>query len=71
MVFHGKKKDMQLSSDTIKTGDLERLKEQLDDAYANLNYVVEPMLIDSWIYEIKAASLRYEFYLNQLKRTPS
>lgn len=47
---------------------LEQLNNQIKSAYANLNYVTEPALIDSWIYEINAASLRYEFALNQLKK---
>ncbi len=47
--------------------ELERLKERVSCAYDNLNNVVDPLLIDSWIYEINAAQLRYQFCLQQLK----
>lgn len=47
---------------------LEILSKQIATAYANLNYVTDPVLIDSWIYEINAASLRYEYILSQIKQ---
>ncbi|MGN0170965.1 MAG: DUF2508 domain-containing protein [Lachnospiraceae bacterium] len=70
MLFFKKPKSIPLSASVINTNDareLSRLKDQVSAAYANLNYVTEPALIDSWIYEINAASLRYESYLNHVK----
>ena len=48
--------------------EIERLKERVSCAYDNLDNVVDPLLIDSWIYEINAAQLRYQFCLQQLKQ---
>lgn len=48
--------------------ELEKLKERVNCAYDNLDNVVDPLLIDSWIYEINAAQLRYQFCLQQLKQ---
>lgn len=50
--------------------EIEKLKEKVSSAYANLDHVVDPLLIDSWIYEINAAQLRYQFCLQQLKNSP-
>lgn len=60
-------KDITSDPSTLKDT-LDQLNNQIKSAYANLNYVTEPALIDSWIYEINAASIRYEFALNQLKK---
>ena len=70
MLFFKKPKSIPLSVSAVPLSDTEelsRLKDQVSTAYANLNYVTEPALIDSWIYEINAASLRYESYLNHVK----
>lgn len=70
MLFFKKPKSIPLSTSVLNANDareLSRLKDQVSAAYANLNYVTEPALIDSWIYEINAASLRYESYLNHVK----
>ena len=48
--------------------ELEQLKIRVACAYDNLDNVVDPLLIDSWIYEINAAQLRYQFCLQQLKQ---
>ena len=47
--------------------EIKRLKDRVTSAYDNLDNVVDPLLIDSWIYEINAAQLRYQFCLQQLK----
>ena len=48
--------------------DLRETKNALDTAYANLSYVVEPELIDCYIYELNAIQLRYKFILSQVKK---
>ncbi len=50
------------------TEDLVFLKNRVMDAYAKLDNTTDPVLIDSCIYEINAASLRYEFFLNLAKQ---
>ena len=70
MLFFKKPKSIPLSicpATGRDAAELTRLKDQVSAAYDNLNYVTEPALIDSWIYEINAASLRYESYLNHVK----
>ncbi len=47
--------------------EIEILKNRVSCAYDNLDNVVDPLLIDSWIYELNAAQLRYQFCLQQLK----
>lgn len=60
---------MLLTPNTLSYAEeLERLKERVSYAYDNLDNVVDPILIDSWIYEINAAQLRYQFCLQQLKK---
>ena len=47
---------------------LEELKVTLDSLHNMLNNITDPLLIDSCIYEMKAANIRYTYYLNQCKR---
>lgn len=47
--------------------ELAATKMALDSAYSNLEYVIEPELIDSYIYQLKSIQLRYRFLLNQAK----
>lgn len=53
---------------TLLLADLSRTKSNLDSAYANFQNVVEPDLIDSYIYELNAMQLRYKFLLGRLKQ---
>lgn len=53
---------------TSYSDEIKMLKERVSSAYDNLDNVVDPLLIDSWIYEINAAQLRYQFCLQQLKQ---
>jgi len=46
--------------------DLNRTKNDLDFAYANFQNVVEPDLIDAYIYEVNAMQLKYKFLLRRL-----
>lgn len=47
--------------------DLMKTKKDLDDAYTNFQNVVDPDLIDSYIYEVNAVQKRYRFLLQQVK----
>lgn len=53
---------------TLLLADLTRTKNNLDSAYANFQNVVEPDLIDSYIYEVNAMQLRYKFLLGRVKQ---
>ena len=48
--------------------DLNWTKNDLDFAYANFQNVVEPDLIDAYIYEVNAMQLKYKFLLRRLKQ---
>lgn len=49
---------------------LEQLNEaigHIDSAMNHFEHVVDPTLIDCYIYELKAAQLRYQFLLKRIK----
>lgn len=48
--------------------DLDRTKHDLDSAYANLANVIEPDLIDCYIYEVQSVQMRYKFLLSRVKQ---
>ena len=43
------------------------LKEDLDYVHQNLDCVTDPALIDSYIYELKAVQMKYQYYLGICK----
>ena len=47
--------------------DLKITKTALDDAYSNFEQVVDPDLVDSYIYEVNAVQKRYHFLLKQVQ----
>ena len=53
---------------SLLLADLTQTKNNLDSAYANFQNVVEPDLIDSYIYEVNAMQLKYKFLLRRLKQ---
>ena len=55
--------------------DLKELRQQIEisktailSAQSQFEQVVDPALIDCYIYELKAAQLRYQFLLQRLKK---
>lgn len=48
--------------------DLKKTKSDLELAYSNFENVVDPDLIDSCIYQVNAAQLRYKFLLGRVKQ---
>lgn len=48
--------------------EMEAAKYALDNAYSNFENVVDPDLIDSWIFEMNAMQKRYKFLLNRVKQ---
>ena len=47
--------------------DLKMTKTALDDAYSNFEQVVDPDLVDCYIYEVNAVQKRYHFLLKQVQ----
>lgn len=48
--------------------DIEKTTLELNAAYTNLQNVVEPDLIDYYIYQTKAVQMRYRYLLNCVKK---
>jgi len=46
---------------------LEALKEDIDTVSNCLDYVTDPLLIDSYILELESTQLKYRFYLQLCK----
>ena len=62
------KKPLLLSPETKKLrGEIERSKRAIITAQNHFEQVVDPTLIDCYIYELNAAQLRYQFLLRRLK----
>lgn len=47
--------------------DIDRTKRDLENAYANFENVVNPDLIDCYIFEVNSVQKRYKFLLDQIK----
>lgn len=47
---------------------LKTTKEDIDSVHNKYEYATEPCIIDSYIYELKALHLRYEYLLNEAKK---
>lgn len=53
---------------TLLLDDLARTKNDLDFAFSNFQNVVDPDLIDAYIYEVNAVQLKYKFLLSRVKQ---
>lgn len=47
--------------------ELERMHQDMQMTYDNLSYVVDPDLIDCYIFQLNAIQKKYKFILNQVK----
>lgn len=47
--------------------EIKKTKLALESAYLNFEYVVDPDLIDCYIFELNAVQKRYKFLLKQVK----
>lgn len=47
--------------------EIERTKNAIDSARNRFEQVIDPTLIDCYIYELNAAQLRYQFLLRRFK----
>ena len=52
----------------LRKEDLQQTAKDLADAYTNLENVVEPDLIDCYIYELNSVQMRYKFLLATIKK---
>ena len=66
----GKSKTKQAPEDLAQDELVQELlitQQELYSAYADIENVIDPDLIDSCIYQLKAAQLKYKFLLNRVK----
>lgn len=66
----GKSKTKQIPEDLAQDELVQELlitQQELYSAYADFENVIDPDLIDSCIYQLKAAQLKYKFLLNRVK----
>lgn len=64
MKLFSKKKSPQ-NDDLIN--EIKKTKIALESAYSNFENVIDPDLIDCYIYEVNAVQKRYKFLLKQMK----
>lgn len=48
--------------------DMERTRQDMEAAYANLDNVIEPDLIDCYIYQVNAILKRYKYLMEQAEK---
>ena len=53
---------------TLLINDLHQTAQDLQDAYRNLENVIDPDLIDCYTYEIYSVQKRYKFLLEQVRQ---
>ena len=70
MLFIAKKRNPPKKEDFLKKALLEA-QQNFENAYKGLANVNDPDLIDSYIYEINAANLRYKVLLRDVKTLES
>lgn len=56
---------------TLLMNDLRQTARDLQDAYHNLGNVIDPDLIDCYIYELNSVQMRYKFLLTSIKNYES
>lgn len=67
-MFSKKKKRLLLKENPI-IKELQEAKVALDVAYSNFENVIDPDLIDRYIFEVNAVNKRYRYLLKQLKES--
>ncbi len=67
-VIFFKGRQQKISNDDLEiVVSLEKLKKEINYLHSALNYVTDPTLIDSFIFETLALNMRYKYYLNLCK----
>lgn len=63
-----KKQETPLLGLDLLKNDIKKTTEELQLTYTNLENVVDPDLIDYYIYQAKAVQMRYKFLLDCVKK---
>ena len=62
------RKSRRLTRDDIEiVAALEAVRSDMEFLHNCFDQITEPILVDSLIYELKAANLKYQYYINQCK----
>ena len=64
----GRKPDPIMAQQKMLQDEIERVKLEMETAYSNFEQVLDPDLIDCYIYEVNSALKRYRFLLQQAER---
>lgn len=65
-MFRKKPDPLILQRETLR-GEIEQVKQELETAYSNFEHVIDPDLIDCYIYEVNAVQKRYKYLLRQMQ----
>lgn len=66
MLFRKRKHDAEPENLDLRA-EIDRTRRTIDAARNHFEQVVDPTLIDCYIYELNAAQLRYQFLLRRFK----
>lgn len=66
MLFRKRKRDTELENLGLRA-EIDRTRLTIEAARNHFEQVVDPTLIDCYIYELNAAQLRYQFLLRRFK----
>ena len=63
------KKRKKLTQEDIEiVAALEAVRSDMEFLHNSFDQITDPILVDSLIYELKAANLKYQYYINQCKQ---
>ena len=63
---HSREKNIDQMDETLVSS-IQSVREQIDIINTNLDHVDDPMIISSYIYELKALHTKYDYLLKQCK----
>lgn len=61
----GRKPDPIMAQQKMLQDEIERVKLEMETAYSNFEQVLDPDLIDCYIYEVNAVQKRYKYLLQE------
>lgn len=63
----GRKPDPVMLQRELLQAEIERVKVEMETAYSNFEHVIDPDLIDCYIYEVNAVQKKYKYLLRQIQ----
>lgn len=65
--FKSRRRHPLAADDLELKAEIDRTRHKMESAFSQFEQVVDPTLIDCYIYELNAAQLRYQFLLRKFK----